>query len=231
MSDALANAAKLLAEPARAAMLLKLMDGRALPAGELALAAQVSPQTASEHLARLIQAGFVVVHPQGRHRYYELANAEVAYALESLLVLSSSPRTDSLVQAVRPPPGSLAHARTCYRHLAGWLGVAITDALLREGHLIPVPGRVFAVSDRGQVWFEQLGIAVPSSPEVVSRKLARQCLDWTERRPHISGKLGEAILRRFLELSWIAPTRKSRALGVTSKGREALSKQLRIVVS
>jgi hypothetical protein len=87
------------------------------------------------------------------------------------------------------------------------------------------------VTDRGQVWFEQLGIAVPSSPEVVSRKLARQCLDWTECRPHISGKLGEAILRCFLELSWIAPTRKSRVLGVTLKGREALLKQLRIVVS
>jgi DNA-binding transcriptional ArsR family regulator len=231
MSDALANAAKLLAEPARAAMLLKLMDGRALPAGELAVAAQVSPQTASEHLARLIQAGFVVVHPQGRHRYYELANAEVAYAVESLLVLSSSPRAASCAQAVRPPLGSLAHARTCYRHLAGWLGVTITDALLREGHLILVPGRVFSVTDCGQVWFEQLGIAVPSSSEVVARKLARQCPDWTERRPHISGKLGEAIHRRFLELSWIAPTRKSRAVNVTVKGRAALLKQLRIVVS
>jgi predicted transcriptional regulator len=205
-----------------------LMDCRALPAGELAFAAQVSPQTASEHLARLIQAGFVVVHPQGRHRYYELANAEVGYAVESLLVLSSSPRAGPGAQVVRPPSGSLAHARTCYRHLAGWLGVAITDALLREGHLILVPGRVFSVTEQGQAWFEQMGIAVPSSPEVVSRKLARQCLDWTERRPHIAGKLGEAILRRFLELSWIAPTRKSRALKVTSKGREALSKQLRI---
>jgi Bacterial regulatory protein, arsR family len=209
-------------------MLLKLMDGRALPAGELALAAQVSPQTASEHLARLIQAGFVVVHPQGRHRYYELANAEVGYAVESLLVLSSSPRAGTGARLVHPPSGSLAHARTCYRHLAGWLGVAIADALLREGHLVVVPGRVFSVTERGQAWFEQIGIVVPSSPEVVARKLARQCLDWTERRPHIAGKLGEAILRRFLELSWIAPTRKSRALNVTLKGREALSKQLRI---
>jgi DNA-binding transcriptional ArsR family regulator len=230
MSDALANAARLLAEPARAAMLLKLMNGRALPAGELALAAQVSPQTASEHLARLIQAGFVVVHPQGRHRYYELANTEVGQAVESLLVLSS-PRADSDAPVVRPPLGSLAHARTCYRHLAGWLGVAITDALLREGQLSLAPGRVFSVTDRGRVWLEQLGIAVPSSPEVVSRKLARQCPDWTERRPHISGKLGEAIYRRFLELGWIAPTRKSRALTVTMKGRQALLKQLRIVVT
>jgi DNA-binding transcriptional ArsR family regulator len=230
MSDALANAAKLLAEPARTAMLLKLMDGRAVPAGELALAARVSPQTASEHLARLIQAGFVVVHPQGRHRYYELANADVGHALESLSVLSAPPRPGSTAQIVRPAPGSLAHARTCYRHLAGWLGVAITDALLRDGHLIVVPRRVYSVTERGQGWFEQLAIPLPSRQEVVPRKLARQCPDWTERRPHIAGTLGEALHRRFLELGWVAPMRKSRALRVTMKGSEALLKQLQIVV-
>src|ERR1700677_2409857 len=117
MSDGLANAARLLAEPARAAMLLKLMGGRAVPAGELALAAHISPQTASEHLAQLTEAGFVTARRQGRHRYYELANIEVAYAVESLLMLSSPPHPGSCARTVGPTLGTLQHARTCYSHL------------------------------------------------------------------------------------------------------------------
>jgi DNA-binding transcriptional ArsR family regulator len=225
MSDALANAAKMLAEPARAAMLLKLMGGRAVPAGGLAVAARVSPQTASEHLARLTEAGFVTAHRQGRHRYYQLANEEVAYAVEALLVLSSAPHVGSGAGGFRPPFGSLEHARTCYGHLAGWLGVAITDALQHEGYLAPATGRAFAITDRGRTWFEQRGIAVPRSSAV-----ARQCPDWTERRPHLAGALGVAMYKRFLELGWIVPSRKSRAVRVTLKGRETFSKYLHIVV-
>ena len=116
-----------------ATMLLKLMGGRAVPAGELALAAHISPQTASEHLAQLAEAGFIAVQQQGRHRYYDLANEQVAYAVESLLVLSSPPDPGSCVSAGGPALGSLRHARRCYSHLAGWLGVAIADALQREG--------------------------------------------------------------------------------------------------
>jgi DNA-binding transcriptional ArsR family regulator len=230
MSDALATAAKLLAEPARVAMLLKLMGGRAVPAGELALAACVSPQTASEHLARLMEAGFVTARRQGRHRYYELASEEVAYAVESLLLLSSKPTDGSRANAVRPAFGSIEHARTCYAHLAGWLGVAITDALQREGYLAPVTGRAFTVTDSGKAWFEEQGIAVPCPPGVADPKLARQCPDWTERRPHLAGTLGVNMYRRFRELGWIAPIRRSRAVRVTLEGREAFSKYLRIAV-
>ncbi len=117
----------------RAAMLLKLMGGRAVPAGELALAAHISPQTASEHLAQLTEAGFVAAQRRGRHRYYELADDNVAYAVESLLVLSPAPGLGSSRTFV-PALGSLQHARRCYSHLAGWLGVAIADALQREGY-------------------------------------------------------------------------------------------------
>jgi DNA-binding transcriptional ArsR family regulator len=234
MSDAVANAAKLLAEPARAAMLLQLMGGRAVPAGELALAARVSPQTASEHLSRLTEAGFVTANRQGRHRYYELANEEIAYAVESLLVLSSAPSAGShartCTKAVGPSPGSLEHARTCYSHLAGWLGVAITDALQREGYLAPVAGRAFTVTDRGRAWFEQRGIAVPPSAGVADLKPARQCPDWTERRPHLAGTLGVSMYKRFSELGWVVPSRKSRAVRVTLDGREAFFRYLRIVV-
>jgi DNA-binding transcriptional ArsR family regulator len=230
MSDALANAAKLLAEPARAAMLLELMGGRAVPAGELALAASVSQQTASEHLARLTEGGFITARRQGRHRYYELANEEVAYAVESLLALSAAPREARRNDTGRLALGSLEHARTCYRHLAGWLGVAITDALQREGHLAPVAGRSFAVTNRGREWFEQRGIYLPSSSGDADSKLARPCLDWTERRPHLAGILGVKLYKRFSELGWIASSRKSRAVRVTLEGRKAFSRYLHIVV-
>jgi DNA-binding transcriptional ArsR family regulator len=230
MSDALANSAKLLAEPARAAMLLRLMGGRAVPAGELAVAAHVSPQTASEHLARLIEAGFVTAQRQGRHRYYQLANEEVAHVVESLLTLSSAPHAQNGIKASRPGLGTLEHARTCYAHLAGWLGVAITDALQREGYLEPMTGRAFAVTDSGREWFEKRGVAVSRSSGVADVKLARQCPDWTERRPHLAGTLGVAMYKRFLELGWIASYEKSRALQVPLEGREAFLKHLHIVV-
>jgi DNA-binding transcriptional ArsR family regulator len=230
MSDALANAAKLIAEPARAAMLLQLMGGHAIPAGELAVAAHVSPQTASEHLARLIEAGFITARRQGRHRYYELANEEVAHVVESLLVLSSAPCTGIGVKTLRPALGSLGHARTCYAHLAGWLGVAITDALQREGYLKPVTGRAFDGTDGGREWFGQLGVAVPRSSGVADVNLARQCPDWTERRPHLAGTLGGNMYKRFAELGWIASSGKSRAVRVPLEGREAFSKYLHIVV-
>jgi DNA-binding transcriptional ArsR family regulator len=229
MIDALANAARLLAEPTRAAMLLKLMGGRAVPAGELALAAHISPQTASEHLAQLAEAGFVTAQRQGRHRYYELANEEVAYAVESLLVLSS-PHSGSCVKALDPALGTLRHARTCYSHLAGWLGVAIADALQHEGYLTPATSGAFTVTDRGRAWFEQRGIAVPRAPAVADPKVARQCPDWTERRHHLAGTLGVAMNKRFSELGWIAPLRRSRVVRVTLEGRKAFSKHLRIVV-
>jgi DNA-binding transcriptional ArsR family regulator len=230
MSDALANAAKMIAEPARAAMLLELMGGRAVPAGELALVAHVSPQTASEHLARLHEAGFVTVQRQGRHRYYELANEEVAYAVESLLVLSSAHHARHSDKTAGLTLGSLEHARTCYAHLAGWLGVAITDALQREGHLARAAGRAFSVTDRGMEWFEQRGIVVPRLEGGADPKLARQCPDWTERRPHLAGTLGVKMYKRFTELGWIAPTRKSRAVRITLEGRKAFSQYLHIVV-
>jgi hypothetical protein len=211
-------------------MLLKLMGGRAVPAGELALAAHISPQTASEHLAQLAEAGFVTAQRQGRHRYYELANVEVAYAVESLLMLSSPSRSESCARTAGPALGTLQHARTCYSHLAGWLGVAIADALQREGYLTAATGRAFAVTDQGRSWFEQRGITIPRASGVANLKVARQCLDWTERRPHLAGTLGVAMYKRFAELGWIASLRKSRALRVTLEGREAFSKHLRIVV-
>ena len=135
----------------------------------------------------------------------------------------------SRAQSTGPTLGTIEYARTCYAHLAGWLGVAITDALQRKGYLAPARGRAFAVSDSGREWFEELKIVLPSSPGVSDFKLARKCPDWTERRPHLAGPLGAALYKRFSELGWIVPARKLRVVRVTLEGREALLKHLGIV--
>jgi len=208
-------------------MLMELMSGRALPAGVLASAANVTPQTASEHLQRLTENGFVNVHRQGRHRYYSLAAPEVADAIESMLALTVVAREDARGNLAVPSLGTLAHARTCYAHLAGWLGVMIADALQHKHYLVPCAGRRFALTEAGRDWFEELGVALPARAEL---NLARQCLDWTERRPHLAGKLGVAMYKRFLALRWIEPARTSRVLRVTLKGRQAFSRHLHIAV-
>jgi DNA-binding transcriptional ArsR family regulator len=226
MNDAVAVAANLIAEPARAAMLLELMSGRALPAGELAEAANVTPQTASGHLAKLVEGRFLRVEQQGRHRYYSLASTEVAGAVEALLVLTNGVhRMETRVPAL----GSLEHARTCYSHLAGWLGVQIADALQATGLLLPASGRAFVITQRGREWFEDLGIDV-AAVDRANLKTARQCIDWTERRLHVAGAVGVGMYKRFVALKWIVPAKNSRAVRVTLDGKRELWKRLRIAV-
>ena len=226
MNDAVAGAANLLAEPARAAMLLELMSGRALPAGELAEVANVSPQTASGHLAKLVEGRFLRMEQQGRHRYYSLASSDVANAVEGLLVLTNGARKSLPV----PEVGSLEHARTCYAHLAGWLGVQIADALQANGVLLPAGGRAFAVTQRGYEWFKEIGVDVASAEDGANPKVARQCIDWTERRPHVAGAVGVAMYRRFVALKWIVPAKNTRAVRVTLEGKRELWKRLRVAV-
>jgi DNA-binding transcriptional ArsR family regulator len=226
MNDGVAVAASLIAEPARAAMLLELMSGRALPAGELAEAANVSPQTASGHLAKLVEGRFLRAEQQGRHRYYSLANAGVADAVEALLVLTDGAhKMETRVPAV----GSLEHARTCYSHLAGWLGVQVADALQANGFLLPAVGRAFAVTARGREWFEELGVEV-AAVDGANLKIARQCIDWTERRLHVAGAVGVGMYRRFVALKWIVPAKNTRAVRVTLDGKRELWKRLRISI-
>jgi DNA-binding transcriptional ArsR family regulator len=231
MQHDFANTANLLGEPTRAAMLLKLMGGHAMPAGELALAANVSPQTASGHLARLIQANLVYVHQQGRHRYYRLAGTEVADALESILRVTGSKSRIVAKTRVIPPESTLAHARTCYSHLAGWLGVQIADSLQAKGVLVASGGKAFGLTESGRSWFRDLGIrAWMPTNDAPSARLARQCIDWTERRPHLAGFLGIALYKRLMQLKWIAHLPKTRAVRITIEGKRQLWKQLRIPV-
>jgi DNA-binding transcriptional ArsR family regulator len=227
MEQEFAATASLLGEPTRAIILLKLLGGKALPAGELAFASNVSPQTASGHLARLVEARLVSVERQGRHRYYRLADEDVANAVEALLALMPSHRRGVQPKSA-PAVGTIPYARTCYSHLAGWLGVQILNALQANGYLEPSGDIAFAVTEAGRAWFETLGVPVHKPSSRTSSKFARPCLDWTERRPHLAGTLGVSLYRRMLELGWVAPITGTRAVRLTFKGKQELLKQLKL---
>ncbi|HKZ14135.1 MAG TPA: metalloregulator ArsR/SmtB family transcription factor [Solirubrobacterales bacterium] len=214
----IAAAAALMADPSRAAVLMELTDGRALPPSELAEVAGVSRSTMSEHLAKLQKAGFLAVERGGRNRYYRLASAEVATAVEALAALAPRTEVHSLRQANRA--GALSAARTCYGHLAGELGVGITEAMLDRG-LIEREGDVFLLSDPGEGFMRDLGIAKPP-------RAGKACNDWSERRPHVAGKLGVAFTGRLFDLGWICRTERRRAVRVTKVGQRELSARLDI---
>ena len=217
MKFAIADTASLLGDASRAAMLLALMDGRALPAGELADVAGISAPAASIHLSKLARGGLVAVRQQGRHRYYSLAGREVAQALEALGNIAASPPP---ARAVSPERAALRAARTCYDHLAGVAGVQLADMLVRERLL----RRDFSVTRSGERWFaHKLEIDVPALA-ADPRPLTRQCLDWTERRPHLAGALGAAMLQALLDRRWIARVRGSRVLEITPRGRTGLQR-------
>lgn len=223
-----APAAALLADPARVAILMALMDGRALPAGELARAAGVGASTASSHLSRLIKAGWVDVEDQGRHRYMRLINPDVAGLLEALAVVGGPPVTRH--QERGGPPEELRMARSCYDHLAGRAGVALAESLLRDGSLVE-EGRLYTVTESGEGRLSQFGIDVGRLAEEARknrRYLARNCLDWSERRHHIAGALGTALLERVLELGWFERRRGTRALRLTNEGRRAIQRQFQV---
>lgn len=212
----LASTAALIADPARAAMLMALLDGCALAAGELARAANVSAQSASMHLAQLLDGGFVKVAQDGRHRYYCIATSEVAHAIEALGVISS-PRK-------RKPIGednAITYARTCYDHLAGELAVGLAAGFEDQGLLVAIKERDYQLTARGEEFFAQWQIDV-AALRALRRNFARRCLDWTERRDHLGGALGTAIYRRFLELHWISRDRNSRVVRLTPLGARHL---------
>jgi len=225
MNQQLSLTANLLGDPGRAAIVLSLMDGLALPAGELASIANVAPQTASGHLARLIDGGLLSVEQQGRHRYYRLSSPEVADAIEALLVLTARPRPRERTVTA----GTLAHARTCYAHLAGWLGVQIAEELEQRALLSVSGPKHYTVTRLGKTWFQSLGIELPDDIRA-PYKFARRCLDWTERRHHLAGPLGCSMYKRLVELRWVVPIRGSRAVRVTLEGKSRLWELLRLPI-
>ncbi|MEU3573478.1 winged helix-turn-helix domain-containing protein [Kitasatospora sp. NPDC036755] len=226
----LAAFAALLADPTRAAICVALLDGRAWTAGELARHARVAPSTASEHLSRLTAGGLLAEERQGRHRYVRLASPAVATLIEDLTAFAESdyrtgpataPRT--LAEATRT--NAEVRARTCYDHLAGRLGVAVSDALLARGLVTEEGG--LAVTGRGREWLAEQAIELPArAGRRGGRPVVRSCLDWSERRHHLGGALGAALCRTALDRAWVERIGSGRALRVTPDGGRALRELL-----
>ena len=206
--------------PARSNMMAALMDGRAQTASELAFVAGVTPQTASSHLAKLTEAGLLAVERQGRHRYYRLASPAVAEAMEPLTHLTPNQRVPERRRAHARRVGELRQARMCYDHLAGRLGVALTDSLLKRRYLRRVETD-FRLGPKGRAFLEELGVDVADA-EGQRRHFARCCLDWSERRPHLGGALGAALAARLVAAKWLRRERRSRKVLVTPSGATAL---------
>lgn len=192
----------MLADPSRAAMLLARMDGRSRSAKRLALDAGVTPQTASSHLRKLVAAKMLTWHGEGRSKYFSLAGTDVAQAVEALSGVGGAHRLPAAARDLR-------FARCCYDHLAGRLGVAITDRLLRPGNTV----------------LQEVGIDI-ATLDSSRRPLFRCCTDWTERRAHVAGTLGAALLRRYRDEGWLLPVKDSRKLTVTPRGREMFVKRI-----
>jgi len=215
----IAQAAALIGDPARANMLVALIDGRALTAGELAHIAGISPQTASGHLARLRESGLVDLAVQGRHRYYRLASTDVARALEALMVVAE--RGTKRHRPTGPRAPAMRWARTCYDHLAGEVAVALTDRLIEDGAIENAGGDAFRVTPDGAEFLADFGVDLAAA-KTRRRAFAKPCLDWSERRFHIAGALGAALLDRFEELDWIDRDRDGRQVRFTDPGRRGL---------
>jgi len=215
----IAEVAALVGDPARANMLCALLGGRALTATELAFAAGVSPQTTSGHLGKLFAARLVVAMKQGRHRYYRLAGPQVGQMLESIMnvALTGPPR----FQPRSKLDDKLRHARTCYDHIAGVVGVGLAERLT-EREFVVLGDEAGEVTPSGLEFLGRLGVDL--SPARAKRRVfCRPCLDWTERRSHIGGAVGAALAQRCFELKWIERVRESRALDITPAGRRGLS--------
>ncbi|MFZ0216492.1 MAG: helix-turn-helix transcriptional regulator [Candidatus Dormiibacterota bacterium] len=235
----IAPIAALMGEPARAAVLIALADGRALAATTLASEAGIAPSTASAHLARLVQGGLVRVERSGRHRYFRLAGPEVAAAMEALARLAPEQPIRSLRQGTRAE--AVRRARVCYDHLAGRLGVGITDALVANGFVAAEVGDAAAVDpvlgagrahrytlpEAGRNRLLDLGISLDAATR---RPLIRYCVDWSEQRPHLGGRLGAALLDAFVRLRWVEHGPR-RVVWLTDRGRHGLADQLGVASS
>jgi len=219
VSHDIATIAALLADASRARMLGALLNGESLTATELALHAGISAQTASAHLAKLTRASLLACQTQGRCRYYRLAGPAVAEALEALTVLA--PKTPTAVDGEQTI-ASLRIARTCYDHLAGRLGVLVTEALVRRRFLLPQQ-REFRLTKSGEAFLKKLEVDVEQARRQ-RRAFARQCVDWTEREPHLAGALGAAVALRCFQLEWVARVPAHRHLLLTPKGRAAFAR-------
>jgi len=217
----IAPVAALLADPTRVSILVALSDGRALPAGELARRAHVTSSTASNHLAKLVESDLLAVEQQGRHRYFRIANPAVIQALEALAPLAPTAPIHSLREAETAK--AIQIARMCYQHLAGRLGVALTQAMVEHEILIALD-EGYTVSSEGKQWLQDFGIDIARFQKHGHIFISHH-IDWSERRRHIAGPFGVAFAQRLFALEWIKRSPSSRAVHITERGREALREQ------
>ncbi|HKW88917.1 MAG TPA: helix-turn-helix transcriptional regulator [Candidatus Acidoferrales bacterium] len=217
--------ASAIGEPARARMLFCLSDGRARTSTELAVVAEVSPSTASSHLQRLRMQKLVKVFAQGKHHYYSLEGPNVAAALEALSVLAGR-QWDEFVPST---PNILRAARTCYDHIAGALGVSLHDSFTTQGWLTAVfrADHAYDATPKGEKGFGALGIDIEAA-RALRRRLAFACVDWSERRPHLGGALGSAVLKVALQRKWVLRDTDGRALEITPYGRREMQARFKI---
>lgn len=199
-------------------MLFALLGGQALPASDLAARAGVSPQAATAHFKRLIAYGLVVAQTTGRHRFFRLASPDVAHAVEALMAIAKPARIAALPQ--HEEMQRLRIARSCYDHLAGRLGIAVTDALVRR-NIVRIRVRDFEVTRKGVPFFDSLRIDL-ATLRGQRRAFSKVCLDWTERRPHLAGALGAAVLGHFVDHGWVLRDKRDRSLAVTPAGQREL---------
>jgi DNA-binding transcriptional ArsR family regulator len=221
----IARVAALIGDNARADVLTALMADRALTATELAAIAGVTKQTISAHLAKLLDAGLVTVDRQGRHRYFRLADRDVAQLLESLMGVAF--RTGAVRLRASPREPALRKARVCYDHLAGELGVLAYEAMLAR-RVFDAGKEGLRLTDAGRRWFASIGIDAAETAASSRRAVCRPCLDWGERRHHLAGALGTALLERIYELAWARRARDSRIVGFTAQGEQAFRSLLAV---
>ena len=216
----LARVAAIVADPARSRMLCLLLSGESATAGELAKAASVAPSTASEHLRKLLDAGLVAGESRGRHRYFRLADPQVAHALEALALVAERGARDAAWE--HPGRRSLRAARCCYGHLAGQLGVRLFGTLLERGALCAAHDG-YALTDAGRAWLSSLGLSPP--PPASRRRYAYACMDWSERRDHLAGQLASELFRHFIDRGWLRRG-QDRVVEVTPQGLRELLPRL-----
>lgn len=224
MENQFKQIATLIGDPTRATIMWNLLEGKAFTATELAITVTTSPQNISMHLSKLVQANLLVVESQGRHKYYRFARKEIAYAIEAMISLVPPTVNTKKIESQKVSP--IKYCRTCYDHLAGKVGVALTDSLLQQ-QLIIDNTTGFEVSPEGEKWFASFGIPL-SLLKQQKRSFLRPCLDWSERRPHIAGSLATALLEKMVYEDWVRRTKGSRALVVTAKGKKEIQTHFRI---
>ena len=217
VEDKFVSISALMCEPTRARMLWNLLDGRAYTASELSIVADISSTSASNHLSKLLEAEIVKVEIQGRHRYYSLLNNEVAYAIEGLANLANKGSGKNVKKEAEK--NGVKYCRTCYDHLAGFVGVKIVETLETKNYL-KKSNNIYLVTDKGWEWFLFFNISKDSFNN--RRPVTRQCLDWSERRPHLAGQLGAQLLNKMLERKWFKKVAFTRKLVITGKGSQEL---------